>query len=118
MKKFDGQQRDSIRAQTEAALARPVAAFIFKKALISALVALVLFSLMIGIRTEAGPTGQLIYWTRFAELAGMVAAVFFGSIAVELLRLWWGPVGTVMIVPPTGAERAGGWRGARSPRCC
>ena len=78
----------------------PIAAFIFKKALISALVALVLFSLMIGIRTEAGPTGQLIYWTRFPELAGMVAAVFFGSIAVELLRLWWGPVGTVMIVPP------------------
>ena len=30
-------------------------AFIFKKAVISALVALVLFSLMIGIRTEAGP---------------------------------------------------------------
>ena len=36
----------------------PGIAFILKKALISALVALVLFSLMIGIRTEAGPTGQ------------------------------------------------------------
>ena len=24
---------------------------------------------------EAGPTGQLIYWTRFPDLAGMVAAV-------------------------------------------
>ena len=47
----------------------PGFAFIFKKALISALVALVLFSLMIGIRTEAGPTGQLIYWTRFGDLA-------------------------------------------------
>jgi len=67
----------------------PGAAFIFKKALISALVALVLFSLMIGIRTEAGPTGQLIYWTRFGDLAAMVATVFFGSIVVELLRLWW-----------------------------
>jgi branched-chain amino acid transport system ATP-binding protein len=78
----------------------PGAAFIFKKALISALVALVLFSLMIGIRTEAGPTGQLIYWTRFGDLAAMVATVFFGSIVVELLRLWWGPVGTVRIVPP------------------
>jgi branched-chain amino acid transport system permease protein len=78
----------------------PDAAFIFKKALISALVALVLFSLMIGIRTEAGPTGQLIYWTRFDDLAEMVAAVFFGSIAIELLRHWWGPVGTVRIVPP------------------
>ena len=72
----------------------PGAAFIFKKALISALVALVLFSLMIGIRTEAGPTGQLIYWTRFGDLAAIVATVFGGSIIVELLRQWWGPVGT------------------------
>src|SRR5665213_2636516 len=78
----------------------PGAAFIFKKALISALVALVLFSLMIGIRTEAGPTGQLIYWTRFGDLAALVAAVFAGSIAVELLRWRWGPVGMVRIVPP------------------
>ena len=57
----------------------PGAAFIFKKALISALVALVLFSLMIGIRTEAGPTGQLIYWTRFGDLAAMVAAIVAGA---------------------------------------
>src|SRR6202453_3235040 len=78
----------------------PGIAFILKKALISAFVALVLFSLMIGIRTEAGPTGQLIYWTRFDDLAAMVAAVFGGSIAIELLRQWWGPVGTVRIVPP------------------
>jgi len=76
------------------------AAFIFKKALISALVALVLFSLMIGVRTEAGPTGQLIYWTRFGDLAAMVGAVFVGSILVELLRAWWGPVGTVHAVGP------------------
>jgi branched-chain amino acid transport system permease protein len=79
----------------------PGIAFIFKKALISALVALVLFSLMIGIRTEAGPSGQLIYWTRFGDLAAMVAAVFGGSIVVELLRQWWGPVGTIRIVPPS-----------------
>src|SRR5207253_6340107 len=77
----------------------PGAAFIFKKALISALVALVLFSLMIGIRTEAGPQGQLIYWTRFGDLAAMVATVFGGSIVVELLRQWWGPVGTIRVVP-------------------
>src|ERR1700709_2406386 len=82
----------------------PGLAFIFKKALISALVALVLFSLMIGVRTEAGPTGQLIYWTRFGDLAAMVAPVFGGSIVVELLRQWWGPVGTVRIVPPTVAS--------------
>ena len=54
--------------------------FILKKALISALVALVLFSLMIGIRTEAGPTGQLVYWTRFNDLATMVGIVFVGSV--------------------------------------
>src|SRR6476660_6217047 len=76
------------------------AAFIFKKAVISAAVALVLFSLMIGLRTEAGPSGQLIYWTRFGDLATMVAGVFLGSIAMELLRHWWGPVGTDRFVPP------------------
>src|SRR5205807_2902980 len=79
----------------------PGVVFIFKKALVSALVALVLFSLMIGIRTEAGPSGQLIYWTRFGELAAIVAAVFGGSIIVELLRQWWGPAGTVRIIPPS-----------------
>ncbi len=76
-------------------------AFIFKKALISALVALVLFSLMIGIRTEAGPKGQLIYWTRFDDLATIVAVVFVGSIVVELLRQWWGPVSATRVVPPS-----------------
>jgi branched-chain amino acid transport system permease protein len=84
----------------------PGAAFIFKKALISALVALVLFSLMIGIRTEAGPTGQLIYWTRFGDLAAMVAVVFGGSIVVELLRQWWGPVGTIAVPPPVKSTLA------------
>ena len=62
------------------------AAFILKKSLLSAFVALVLFSLMIGIRTEAGPTGQLIYWTRFGDLAIMVVLVFAGSILTELFR--------------------------------
>src|ERR1700744_745530 len=78
----------------------PGVIFILKKALISAFVALVLFSLMIGIRTEAGPTGQLIYWTRFGELASLVAIVFGGSIVVELLRQWWGPADKVRVVPP------------------
>src|SRR3978361_2200703 len=77
----------------------PGIAFIFKKALISALVALVLFSLMIGVRTEAGPTGQLIYWTRFGDLAAMVGVVFGGSIVIELRRQWWGPCGTIKVVP-------------------
>jgi branched-chain amino acid transport system permease protein len=76
------------------------AGFILKKALLSAFVALVLFSLMIGIRTEAGPTGQLIYWTRFGELAGVVATVFVGSIIIELVRQWLGPAGTSDLIPP------------------
>ena len=74
-------------------------AFILKKALLSAFVALVLFSLMVGIRTEAGPTGQLIYWTRFGELASLVAVVFAGSIVIELVRQWLGPAGAADLIP-------------------
>ena len=80
------------------------AAFIVKKSVISALVALVLFSLMIGVRTEAGSDGQLTYWTRFGDLAAMVATVFVGSIVIELLRHWWGPVETVRVVPPSATK--------------
>nr|WP_246571553.1 high-affinity branched-chain amino acid ABC transporter permease LivM [Bradyrhizobium liaoningense] len=61
---------------------------------------MVLFSLMVGIRTEAGSDGQLTYWTRFGELASLVAAVFGGSIVIELLRQWIGPAGTEKLVPP------------------
>ncbi|MBS4003059.1 MAG: high-affinity branched-chain amino acid ABC transporter permease LivM [Afipia sp.] len=87
------------RAPKAAAAAPYGVAFILKKSLISALVALVLFSLMIGIRTEAGPEGQLIYWTRFGDLAALVAAVFFGSIIVELLRQWIGPSKSISLIP-------------------
>ena len=79
--------------------ATPGLAFVFKKAAISAFVALVLFSLMIGIRTDAGPTGQLTYWTRFGELASLVVIVFAGSIPIELVRQWWGPARTASLVP-------------------
>ncbi|MGN6285226.1 MAG: ABC transporter permease subunit [Afipia sp.] len=76
--------------QSPAPAARPAAshgtAFILKKSLISALVALVLFSLMIGIRTESGESGGLVYWTRFGDLAITVAVVFVGSIVFELIR--------------------------------
>ena len=73
---------------------------------------------MIGVRTEAGPQGQLIYWTRFGDLAAMVAVVFGGSIVVELLRQWWGPVGTVRVVPRAGAIGAVGCRRGSLRRCC
>jgi branched-chain amino acid transport system permease protein len=75
-------------------------ASILKTAFVNALIALVLFSLMVGIRTEAGASGQLTYWTRFGELASLVAAVFGGSIVIELLRQWIGPTGTEKLVPP------------------
>lgn len=73
---------------------------LLKTAFINALVALVLFSLMVGVRTEAGSDGQLTYWTRFGELAWLVAAVFGGSIVIELLRQWIGPTGAEKLVPP------------------
>nr|WP_202556906.1 high-affinity branched-chain amino acid ABC transporter permease LivM [Bradyrhizobium japonicum] len=76
-----------------------------KTAFVNALIALVLFSLMVGVRTEAGSDGQLTYWTRFGELASLVAAVFGGSIVLGLLRQWIGPNGTDKLVPP--AVRSG-----------
>jgi len=96
-------------AVSAATAAEHGAGFILKKSVISALVALVLFSLMIGVRTEAGPEGGLVYWTRFDLLAGMVGAVFVGSIAVELLRRWWGPVDTPRM--PASARTALGAAG-------
>nr|WP_228748284.1 high-affinity branched-chain amino acid ABC transporter permease LivM [Bradyrhizobium sp. BR 10289] len=65
------------------------------------MIALVLFSLMVGIRTEAGSDGQLTYWTRFGELASLVAVVFGGSIVIDLLRQWIGPTGADKLVPPS-----------------
>jgi branched-chain amino acid transport system permease protein len=63
------------------------AAFILRKACLSAFVAFGLFALMIGVRTEAGSTSALlVYWTRFGDLAMVVVAVFGGSILIELLR--------------------------------
>ncbi|SEN13895.1 high-affinity branched-chain amino acid ABC transporter permease LivM [Bradyrhizobium sp. OK095] len=73
---------------------------LLKTALVNAVIALVLFSLMVGIRTEAGSDGQLTYWTRFGEVAALVAAVFGGSIVIELLRQWIGPTGVEKLVPP------------------
>jgi branched-chain amino acid transport system permease protein len=81
------------------ALRDRAAVFILKKSLVSAAVALILFSLMIGIRTLPNESGQLTYTTRFGELAAMVAVVFGGSIVLELLRRWWGPVAGVELPP-------------------
>ena len=57
-----------------------------KDAAIAALVAFGLFVLLIGIRTDQGPTGALVFTTRFGALAAIVAAVFVGRL---LLTLVW-----------------------------
>jgi branched-chain amino acid transport system permease protein len=56
-----------------------------KEAGLAALIAFGLFGLLIGIRTDQGPTGALIIYTRFDELTLIVAAVFVGSLARSLI---------------------------------
>ena len=51
-----------------------------KEAAIAALVAFGLFVLMIGIRTDQGPTGALVLTMRFGALAAIVAAVFVAAL--------------------------------------
>jgi len=56
-----------------------------KEAALAALVAFGSFVLLIGIRTEQGPTGALVLSTRFGALAAIVAAVFAGALLRGLL---------------------------------
>jgi len=84
---------------TAAVPARLDLTFIFKRAALSAVVAFALFVLMIGVRTDAGSDGSLTWWTRFDDLAIIVAAVFVGSVAVELLRFWLGRQNIAAAVP-------------------
>jgi branched-chain amino acid transport system permease protein len=56
-----------------------------KEAALAALVAFGLFVLLIGIRTDQGPTGALVLTTRVGALAAIVALVFAGSLARALL---------------------------------
>jgi branched-chain amino acid transport system permease protein len=57
-----------------------------KEAAIAAAVALGLFALLIGVRTEAGPSGALIVVSRFGPLAGFVAAAFAGRFIFAITR--------------------------------
>jgi branched-chain amino acid transport system permease protein len=57
-----------------------------KEAAIAAAVAFGLFALMVGIRTEQGPTSALIIMTRFGTVAGLVAITFVGRLVFALLR--------------------------------
>ena len=72
--------------ENEPTTAPPPLAAALKEAVIAALVAFGLFVLMIGIRTDQGPTGALVISTRFGALAAIVAAVFAGRL---LLTLSW-----------------------------
>ncbi len=81
-----------------------------KEAAIAALVAFGLFVLMIGIRTDQGPTGALVLTTRFGALAAIVAAVFLAA----LLRatLWReAAVSIKHFVPPSVKRAASGASG-------
>ena len=64
---------------------------------LSALVAFGLFALMLGLRTEAGPTG-LVLLPRPGLLAAAVGAVFAGRLLLLLWRAWR---------PATASRRAG-----------
>src|ERR1700733_8661576 len=50
-----------------------------KDAVLSAILAAGLFALLIGFRTDQGPTGALVVWGRYEALEAMVGAVFVGS---------------------------------------
>jgi branched-chain amino acid transport system permease protein len=50
-----------------------------KTAVSSAAVALGLFILIVGVRTDQGPTGALVIFTRFEDVAWLVAIVFVGT---------------------------------------
>ena len=63
----------------------PAIAGAFKEAALAALVAFGLFSFLIGIRTDQGPTGALVIVTRFESLAMLVAAVFAGCFLRALI---------------------------------
>jgi branched-chain amino acid transport system permease protein len=95
--------------------ARPDLAFILKRAALSAVVAFALFVLMIGIRTDAGSDGSLTWWTRFDDLAIIVAIVFVGSIAVELLRSWLGRYSVAAAMPAGISSRLQVLRTAATP---
>jgi branched-chain amino acid transport system permease protein len=57
-----------------------------KEAAIAAAVAFGLFALMVGIRTDQGPTSALVITTRFGVVAELVAIVFVGRLAFALAR--------------------------------
>ncbi len=114
--------RDSLSPET-ASLRKSRSAGIpalLKTAFRQRLIALVLFSLMVGVRTEAGSDGQLTYWTRFGRRRSprRRSVRRAGSIVIELLRQWIGPAGTEKLVPPAVQTEHVPRRPATSHRLC
>jgi branched-chain amino acid transport system permease protein len=57
-----------------------------KEAAIAAAIAFGLFVLMVGIKTDQGPTSALVFTTRFQTVAILVGLTFVGRLALALLR--------------------------------
>jgi branched-chain amino acid transport system permease protein len=57
-----------------------------KEAAIAAAIAFGLFALMIGVKTDMGPTSQLVFTTRFDVVGILVAVAFAGRFVFALLR--------------------------------
>jgi branched-chain amino acid transport system permease protein len=57
-----------------------------KEAVIAAVVACGLFALMVGIKTDQGPTGALVFTTRFGVVGVLVAIAFVGRLVFALVR--------------------------------
>ena len=81
-----------------------------KQAVIAAAVAFGLFVLIVGIRTEQGPTGALVIATRFDTLAFLVGGVFVGSL---LRSLVWPHAARVLA---QGFPGAADWQAAEPQR--
>jgi len=75
-----------------------------KEAALAALVAFGLFVLLIGFRTDPGPTGALVLSTRFGALAAIVAAVFL----LALLRalVWQQAAAPIERIVPASLKAA------------
>ena len=74
-----------------------------KDAVLAALVAFGLFSLMIGLHTDQGPTGALVVTTRFQELGIIVGAVFAGAL-IRALVFGRDPVSLTKYLPASLTE--------------
>jgi branched-chain amino acid transport system permease protein len=80
-------ERNGVRVPRDSEPFKPSApAAALKEAAIAAAVAFGLFALMIGIKTDQGPTGALVFTSRFAVVGVLVAIAFAGRLVFALVR--------------------------------